>query len=149
MLWSQLFVFPIFWGFFVWLDFFLLRRGIQLRHVSWSEKKNWTTWVISNLGKKNMKMKPSLQTCEDSGCWSGQTNGIFLCYQLFGEKELCIRNEEFIQVKDLTGNTCLVVLMVMCFQQKKILCGFMFFQLVKITCWMGFSNLVFTRQRHL
>lgn len=24
-----------------------------------------------------------------------------------------------------------------------------FFQLAKITCWMGFSNLVLTRQRHL
>lgn len=27
-------------GFFVWLEFFLLRRGVQFRHVSWSEQ-NW------------------------------------------------------------------------------------------------------------
>lgn len=29
------------------------------------------------------------------------------------------------------------------------MCGFIFLQLAKITCWMGFSNLVFTRQSHL
>lgn len=33
-----------------------------------------------------MRMQPTLKSCEDSGCWSGETNGIFLCYSCLGTR---------------------------------------------------------------
>lgn len=97
-------------------------------------------------------MQPSFKSCEDSG-WSlvrtDKWSFPFLSAVWGGGALYQKLRGWFIQVKDFTGNTCLVALMAMCFQKKKMLCGFMFFQLAKITCWMDFSNLVFTRQRRV